>query len=114
MSHEIDQATLDTLKEVGGNAFLQSVIEAFEQDAAPLMTQLKAGISGGDAEVVSHAAHALKGSSQNLGLTLVGSLSATIEQNAKAANLTDAPQHLAELEAALESARLFFAKMGLG
>jgi two-component system sensor histidine kinase/response regulator len=62
--------------------FVRDLVARFLADAAPLVARLRAAAADADAERLREAAHALKGSSRNLGAKAVSTLCEAIERNA--------------------------------
>jgi two-component system, sensor histidine kinase and response regulator len=60
-------AELCALEEAGEPGLLAELVDLFEQDSLARLAALRAGIARGDAMAVAREAHALKGSSGNIG-----------------------------------------------
>ena len=77
----------------------------FLDDAARQLEELRGAISDADPGRVRGVAHALKGSSGNLGVTRVFGVSAKLEGVAESGDLAAAPRLLERLEEELSLAR---------
>jgi two-component system, sensor histidine kinase and response regulator len=64
--------------------FVQSVVLSFEKSMAQLLATMHAAASRGEVQQVARAAHQVKGAAANLHATVLSSLAAEIEANAKA------------------------------
>lgn len=95
----VDQEQFDTLKSLfaeGFPAFLDTFYVDFEKKEQELQSALEAN----QLDTVAKLAHALKGSSSNLGATGIANLCQTLEAASKAGNLAEsktANTHLLEL-----------------
>ena len=97
-------AALREMDEPGSNAFLQEIVSAYLLDSKLRIEAVRACQASGDTVGLSKAAHAIKGSSLNIGAEKLGSLMHTIEKDAKTGQLAQ-PETLKE--AGLELERVF-------
>jgi CheY-like chemotaxis protein len=63
--------------------FVQSVVMSFEKSMAQLLATMHAAASHGEAQQLARAAHQVKGAAANLHATVLSSLAADLEANAK-------------------------------
>lgn len=75
---ELDRNFLET--QYGDPAFIDEMLACFVQEGPPLIAELAAATSSGDTARIKKAAHALKGSLQNVGATRLAALAAAIER----------------------------------
>jgi CheY-like chemotaxis protein/HPt (histidine-containing phosphotransfer) domain-containing protein len=97
----LDLAVLQNLRELqlpDGSDVLAKVIELFSEDTPKRLAEIKAIIERGDAAALARSAHALKGSSGNLGASRLAKLSVELETASLKDNLDKAPGLLARLE----------------
>jgi CheY-like chemotaxis protein len=95
----LDDAALESLRELGGDDFLAEVIDTFLADLPALLATLRRAIEAGDAAEARRAAHTLKSNGATLGAGGFAELCSALEQQAKDGRLEDAPGLLARIEA---------------
>ena len=67
----IDRGALANLESLGGHAFVSGLVSQFSDDAAQLLSSLRAAAAKEDVQGFREAAHALRGSAANLGAVRV-------------------------------------------
>jgi HPt (histidine-containing phosphotransfer) domain-containing protein len=77
-------AALREMDEPGSHAFLSEIIDAYLSDTRIRMDVLRSCIGTKDAVGIAKAAHAIKGSSLNIGAERMAALMHAIERQAKA------------------------------
>jgi signal transduction histidine kinase/DNA-binding response OmpR family regulator len=85
-TQSLDRTILDGLRELrepGQPDPLRELIELFLRDARPRLTRMDEAAAGGSFAALTADAHALKGSSSNLGARRLAQLCATLEKQAK-------------------------------
>jgi HPt (histidine-containing phosphotransfer) domain-containing protein len=99
----LDAARLYELRELAGadTALLRELVQTFIDDAAARVSLLSEAAARGDVATVGRLAHTLGGSSLGIGAGRLAAMCRTIETQAGAGALTDAPELLAELAAEL-------------
>jgi HPt (histidine-containing phosphotransfer) domain-containing protein len=109
---QIDSAALESLREVGGDAFVDEVIDTFLADVPTLLATLRHSLETGDAAEVRRAAHTLKSNGATLGASDFAEVCRILEQQAKDGRLEEAPvllerieEERGSLERALEAVR---------
>lgn len=102
----VSAETLSELKEILEDEF-PLLITTYIDDADARMTRVRLAIAAGDAEQLKAEAHALKGSSRNLGANVVGELFAKMETLGGDANLHDAAGLLTDIDATLSKTQNF-------
>ncbi|MDP9486934.1 MAG: response regulator, partial [Actinomycetota bacterium] len=95
----LDPGVIEGLRELGGDELFGELAGLFLEDAPPRLEALREAIGSGDASSVGQAAHALKGSSGNMGATRMASICAELEEAGGSRDLTRAPGLLDRLEA---------------
>ena len=98
----IDRTTLETLREfqdTGEPDIVAELIEIFLQDTPPRLAAIREALHRADAGEIASAAHALKGSSANLGALQMSALCLKIETLGRAGTVEGADSLLADLEA---------------
>ena len=78
----VDRERLELLGLLGGHGG-PTLADEFGVDARKLLAEMKAALDDGDAEELRRSAHALKGSSGNLGAARLSALAAGLEQLAR-------------------------------
>ncbi|NPA71975.1 MAG: Hpt domain-containing protein [Gammaproteobacteria bacterium] len=87
MSQSVDTDNLEMLKEVIGDDLIE-ILQAYLDTTPAIMMKIQSSLNMGDAASVQLNAHTLKGSSANIGATLLPDLSAQLESLAKAGDLS--------------------------
>src|SRR5687767_10569617 len=100
----VDPAALDALVEAtgGDRAFLAEMIDVYVDDSAEQLAVMRQAIAEGNAEELRRAAHSLKANSASFGATTLAQLCQELEVRGKAAELNDASELLAKIEAEYE------------
>jgi HPt (histidine-containing phosphotransfer) domain-containing protein len=94
----LDSRALESLKDLGDDAFLAEVIDAFLGDAPGLLAALRTSHVAGDAEVLRRAAHTLKSNGQTFGAARFSELCRELEQRAKSGDLDGAAELIGRIE----------------
>jgi CheY-like chemotaxis protein len=94
----LDDGALENLRELGGDDFLDEVIDAFLADAPQLIATLRSSLEGREIEELRRAAHTLKSNGATLGAEQFAQLCRTLEERAKAGDLEDASQLVERIE----------------
>ena len=87
---------------VGTLNLLKEIIEIFLDDHPNQMKQIQEGISSGDAVVLEHAAHSLKGSVGNFAAKRTYDAAYRLEVRGREENLEEANEALGDLEKEIE------------
>lgn len=93
----LDRARLAALRETAGQdgeAFVETLITLFLDEAQALLASLRQAAAGGDLDRAMRDAHGLKGAAANIGALELAGLAAELEARA-------APQEAAQLAAAV-------------
>ncbi len=104
----LDRSVLDGLRELsvpGEPDILAELVGLFLEDAPPRLEALRAALDEGDARRVKEAAHALKGSSSNMGASRMAEICARLEEAGTLGDLIEAPDLLKRLETEFAQAR---------
>jgi two-component system, sensor histidine kinase and response regulator len=91
----VDPTRLPELRADYGDVADQLLV-LYERTAAETLAEIRAALEAGDREEVRRLAHRLKGSARNVGATGMAEMCAALEPVPP-----DAPQRLAQIEAAL-------------
>ena len=103
----LDPRRVDQLRETlgrAGGALLRKVVEAFLADTSGRLTALRQALDRSDAAAVRQLAHALRGSSLNVGALHMAEVASALERVPPEAAVTAGPPLIDELEAALRCA----------
>jgi CheY-like chemotaxis protein len=100
--------SLEDLEGDGERGLLAELAGMFLEDADLRMKIMRKAVEGNDASTVQEAAHALKGSSSNLGAWRIQDACARLQEISESGELCHAPVLLERLEEELERARLEF------
>lgn len=96
----LDAARIDELTELlGGDQTLLALFEEFFQDLPPRLDKMHEGLKTGRSDLIDVAAHAVRGTSANLGATEVARLATQLERTAHEGELGTVGRLLAQLEA---------------
>lgn len=79
--------------------FEKELLDSYLEASPPVLASLRQGVEAGDAAVVRSAAHTLKGSSRAIGAEPVGAGCETLEEQARAEDLSGAAALLDVIEA---------------
>jgi HPt (histidine-containing phosphotransfer) domain-containing protein len=104
----LDSGALTALRDLqdeGGSDVLAAVIEDYLRDTPPRLAALHEALARADAEAVRSEAHGIKGSSGYLGAVEMTHLCANLEGQARAGDLTQAPELVHAIAAAFERVR---------
>ncbi|MCI0486292.1 MAG: response regulator [Blastocatellia bacterium] len=111
LSDIIDREALSNLQGLDDDEdsdFIVELVSIYLEDTSSRLEQLKEAVKRGDAEALYKVAHALKGSSANLGVKRVAALCAELEQKGRAGTLEESHACLAQLEVEVDFARQAF------
>jgi two-component system, sensor histidine kinase and response regulator len=86
------------LRELGDADLLSELSTMFLDDASSRLAALRETVEGGDAKAVEQIAHALKGSSGNMGAKRMAKICAELEYVGASGDLSYAPEVLGRLE----------------
>ena len=101
----VDRSVLASLSELGRNGepnFIDKLREMFIREARPRISAMQEALHDGDARALEEAAHALRGSSANLGAQAMEGLCLGLEERGRAGDLSDAPSLLDALTVEFE------------
>lgn len=79
----LDPASLNTLREIGGNALVEDVLNLFRTNTEQHIATLRTGLRNRDREAVRHAAHSLKSTAANIGALNLAELARVLENAAR-------------------------------
>ena len=91
-------AQLKSIQRSGGPDIVAELLSVFAKDIPARFSSIRGSLTGNDADALEKAAHRLKGSSSQLGLVRVASLSASLERKGKEGNLDGAEALMDDLE----------------
>lgn len=110
----LDTARVAELTEIFGDAeSVRELFNEFFQELDPRLVTLRNGLVEGRPDLVDTAAHAIKGSSANLGAEAVCDCARTVEELARAKNLDKVEPLLRQLEEELARLRVWIEQNGL-
>ena len=101
----LDRSVLQNLRELqqeGEPDVLVELIELFLSDTSTRLRDISEAATAGDASSLEKSAHALKGSSQNMGAKRMGALCAELQELGRSGDLTRTPELVALLTAEFE------------
>jgi HPt (histidine-containing phosphotransfer) domain-containing protein len=89
----------DYLNEVtgGDSEFIAELLHDFLSIAPELIARIEQAVQEGDAPLLQHAAHTLKGSARSIGAESFAASALTLEQLGRTAQLENAPEALQQL-----------------
>ena len=87
----LDRAVVENLRELGGSEMISELKEMFFDDSESALTALRNAVEAGGARSVGRVAHALKGSSGNMGAKRMAALCAELEEIGHSGELERAP-----------------------
>jgi HPt (histidine-containing phosphotransfer) domain-containing protein len=98
LDEPLDEVVLAGLRELGDADLLSELSTMFLADASSRLAALREAVKGGDAKSVEQIAHALKGSSGNMGAKRMAKICAELEYAGASGDLSYAPELLGRLE----------------
>ena len=104
----IDPIVLENLRglnEPGGPDVFVEILDLYLRDAPPRVEAVRRFAEDGDPDGVARAAHALKGSSQNVGARRLAAAAAALEERGRDRDLGDFESLVRRLEAEFAIAR---------
>lgn len=109
----LDPETIAELLDLddGAGEFLDELIEAYNSDSPMRIAEIERCLGAGDASGMAKAAHALKGSSGNIGAKRLMTAAFQLEKSGKAGNLEGCAAQLASLKAEYGSAKEAFSEL---
>ncbi|MHB1712002.1 MAG: response regulator, partial [Acidimicrobiales bacterium] len=87
---DLDQAIIGGLRELGGPALLDELVSLFHDDVGRHLSELDRALSDHDPVAVRQTAHAIAGSSANMGATRLATAASTLEHLAATGDLEGA------------------------
>jgi HPt (histidine-containing phosphotransfer) domain-containing protein len=100
--------TIATLQEMVNEEdpdFCRNLVEIFVSDATALLDTLHTAAASGDAALLVHTAHTLKGSSSNVGAVKIAALCLELQTQGESGNIEAAAHNVERLVAELDCAR---------
>jgi PAS domain S-box-containing protein len=94
----LEAGAVESLKELGGDAFLAEVIDTFLADAPTLLATLRHALGKEDLDELRRAAHTLKSNGATLGAGGFSELCRELEQRAKSSRLENASELVDRIE----------------
>lgn len=107
----VNPATLDRLREMGGDHFVVEMIEALCTFAPKVMLEARTGLVAGQLEPVVRMGHSLKSSARLLGAETMQELAVRIEICARQGTAETLPGLLDELDGAYFRAKEYLLKV---
>jgi len=89
---DLDASAVANLRELGGDEFVEEVVDTFLADAPALLATLRTAHAAGDAEELRRAAHTLKSNGQTFGAARFSELCRDLEERARQGELAGAPE----------------------
>ena len=106
----LDEAVIGELRDALTAETRESLIQTFEVSLPKCVADIESAISGGDENELRRAAHLLKGSSASLGAMRLTLCCQQFEQSSRSHDPALDAEHLAELHAAADEARVALRK----
>jgi CheY-like chemotaxis protein/HPt (histidine-containing phosphotransfer) domain-containing protein len=94
---DLDQAIIIGLRDLGGIALLEELVSLFHDEVGKHLVEMDRAVENQDPVALRQIAHALSGSSANMGASRVAAAAAAIERLAVAGDLEPAPALIADL-----------------
>jgi len=95
----LEAPSLESLRELGGDALVAQVIDAFVADAPDVLATVRLSLEQGDVDKLRRAAHTLKSNSATIGAVAFSELCRELEQRAKNGDLAGAAEVAARIDA---------------
>ncbi|MHC4380168.1 MAG: Hpt domain-containing protein [Planctomycetota bacterium] len=111
----LDSARVDELAELfGDREILLELYDEFLDECPPRIETMRDGIAKDQADLLDSGAHAIKGSSANLGALGIQEMASRLEGLARANDLDDAGSFLDQLETEIARLQDHLKESGLG
>ncbi len=111
----LDTARVEELAELfGDREILVELFDEFLQECPPRIETMREGIAKQQPDLVDSGAHAIKGSSANLGAIGIQQTASHLESLARTNNLTEATRFIDQLEEEIERLQTHLQEVGLG
>jgi CheY-like chemotaxis protein/HPt (histidine-containing phosphotransfer) domain-containing protein len=94
----LDDAALDSLRELGGDEFVAEVIDTFLADAPDLLAAMRTSLRDGDTDELRRAAHTLKSNGATLGAARFAEVCSELEALARSGQLEGASRLVERVE----------------
>ena len=94
----IDKKALDSLREIGGDALVVGMIEAFLGHVPHLISEARASLASGNLEPATRTGHTLNSSARNYGSKALQDAASHLERAARAGRTAELPALLDEVE----------------
>jgi PAS domain S-box-containing protein len=94
----LDRQVIENLRELGGQEMLSELAEMFIEDAQAAIDTLKGAEERNEAQPIERTAHTLKGSSGNMGATVMAQVCLRLEELGASGDLAGVPGLLVQLE----------------
>lgn len=110
----LDSARVEELAELfGDREILLELYDEFLEECPPRIETMRDGIKKHQADLLDSGAHAIKGSSANLGALGIQELATRLEGLARTNDLEDAGTFLDQLESEIERLQMHLKETGL-
>lgn len=108
----VDCVNLSRIQETsdGDLEFEKELIEMYLEDAREHLDSLRSELEAEDVVAFRRSAHTLKGSSSNIGATLMQERAYQLEILARETDLGNATSYMGQMEAALQQTEAFYRK----
>lgn len=103
----IDQDAIENLRALNpddNGEFLREIVGIFFEDTPQRISELQQCLSSGDVSKFTRAAHSIKGSSSNLGASLLRGAAERLEHHSKTQGLAGTEPMIAEVQAEFDRA----------
>lgn len=103
----IDQEAIENLRALNpddNGEFLREIVGIFFEDTPQRIEELRSCLASGDVVRFTRAAHSIKGSSSNLGASLLRGSAERLEHHAKSAGLAGTESMIMEVQSEYEKA----------
>ena len=110
----VDEAVLATLRELGGEddpGFFPNLVREFLKHLDEAVPGLRAAVAAGDSKALERVAHALKGSSGNMGAKPLSAMSAELQRMGRVGQAAGAEDRVETLASEAAKVRAILAPM---
>jgi HPt (histidine-containing phosphotransfer) domain-containing protein len=107
MTDPLDSATVEQIRQLGGDKLLTELVEIFLKHTPLRLQELRAGLAEGDTVRAAKAAHSFRSSSISLGARALAEEAASLERLADQGDTSEVRERLPAFESSVDDLLTF-------